>query len=65
VDSYSGWLSVDVEGANGPGSLGTALLSFMDVDLSQDRAVVLDARKAVQVRAEVPQDTDPGASAST
>ncbi|WP_419704153.1 S8 family peptidase [Promicromonospora sp. NFX87] len=61
VDSYSGWLSVDVEGANGPGSLGTALLSFVDVDLSQDRAVVLDARKAVQVRAEVPQDTDPGA----
>ncbi|MFD6139864.1 S8 family serine peptidase [Promicromonospora sp. NPDC060271] len=61
VDSYSGWLSVGVEGANGPGSLGTALLSFVDVDLSQDRAVVLDARKAVQVRAEVPQDTDPGA----
>ncbi|WP_423462349.1 S8 family peptidase [Promicromonospora sp. MS192] len=59
VDSYSGWLSVDVEGANGPGSLGTALLSFVDVDLSQDRSVVLDARKAVQVRAEVPQETDP------
>ncbi|WP_020016260.1 S8 family peptidase [Promicromonospora sukumoe] len=59
VGSYSGWLSVDVEGANGPGSLGTALLSFVDVDLSQDRSVVLDARKAVQVRAEVPQDTDP------
>ncbi|MEV0951879.1 S8 family serine peptidase [Promicromonospora sp. NPDC050249] len=61
VDSYSGWLSVDVEGANGSGSLGTALLSFVDVDLSQDRAVVLDARKAVQVRAEVPQDSDPAA----
>ncbi|PUB29927.1 subtilisin family serine protease [Promicromonospora sp. AC04] len=61
VGSYSGWLSVDVEGANGPGSLGTALLSFVDVDLSQDRSVVLDARKAVQVRAEVPQDTDPAA----
>lgn len=61
VDSYSGWLSVDVEGANGPGSLGTALLSFVDVDLSQDRSVVLDARKAVQVRAEVPQETDPAA----
>ncbi len=61
VDTYSGWLSVDVEGANGPGSLGTALLSFVDVDLSQDRAVVLDARKAVQVRAEVPQDADPAA----
>lgn len=61
VGSYSGWLSVDVEGANGPGSLGTALLSFVDVDLSQDRSVVLDARKAVRVRAEVPQDTDPAA----
>lgn len=59
VGSYSGWLSVDVEGVNGKGSLGTALLSFVDVDLSQDRSVVLDARKAVQVRAEVPQDTDP------
>ncbi|MFJ3403656.1 S8 family serine peptidase [Promicromonospora sp. NPDC090134] len=61
VGTYSGWLSVDVEGANGAGSLGTALLSFVDVDLSQDRAVVLDAREAVQVRAEVPQDTDPAA----
>ncbi len=61
VDSYSGWLTTEVEGANGPGSLGTALLSFMDVDLSQDRTVVLDARKAVQVRAEVPQDSDPAA----
>ncbi|MFI2362318.1 S8 family peptidase [Promicromonospora sp. NPDC019610] len=61
VGSYSGWLSVDVEGAHGPGSLGTALLSFVDVDLSQDRSVVLDARKVVQVQAEVPQDTDPGA----
>ncbi len=61
VGTYSGWLSVDVEGANGPGSLGTALLSFVDVDLSQDRSVVMDARKAVQVEAEVPQDTDPAA----
>lgn len=60
VGTYSGWLSVDVEGANGAGSLGMALLSLVDVDLSQDRTVVLDARKAVQVRAEVPQDTDPG-----
>nr|BFF18813.1 hypothetical protein GCM10025730_23340 [Promicromonospora thailandica] len=59
VDSYSGWLSVDVEGANGPGSQGAALLSFTDVDLSQDRAVVLDARKVVQVQAVVPQETDP------
>lgn len=61
VAAYSGWLSVDVEGANGRGSLGNALLSFVDVDLSEDRTVVLDARKAVQVRAEVPQDTDPAA----
>ena len=61
VGTYSGWLSVDVEGANGPGSLGTALLSFVDVDLSQDRSVVMDARKAVQVEAEVPQETDPAA----
>lgn len=59
VARYSGWLSIDVEGAHGPGSLGNALLSFVDVDLSQDRTVVLDARKVVQVRGEVPQDTDP------
>lgn len=61
VASYSGWLSVDVQGANGPGSLGTALLSFVDVDLSQDRTVVLDARKAVQVQVETPRSADPSA----
>ena len=61
VGTYSGWLSVDVEGANGPRSLGMALLSFVDVDLSQDRTVMMDARKAVQVQAEVPQEADPAA----
>ncbi|MEO3818472.1 S8 family serine peptidase [Plantactinospora sp. B24E8] len=57
--SYSGWLSADVQGANGPHSLGMALLSFTDVSLDQDRTVTLDARKAKQIRAYVPQPGNP------
>ncbi|MFD7278625.1 S8 family serine peptidase [Streptomyces sp. NPDC059862] len=57
VGSYSGWLTADVRGANGPHSLGMALLSFTDVQLDQDRTVTLDGRKARQVLAHVPRQT--------
>ncbi|MET8530341.1 S8 family serine peptidase [Micromonospora sp. NPDC005172] len=56
VGSWSGWISADVRGVHGPRSKGMAILSFVDVDLSADRTVVLDARKARQVQAEVPQE---------
>ncbi|MEU1203546.1 S8 family serine peptidase [Streptomyces sp. NPDC005813] len=55
--SYSGWLIADVQGANGPHSLGMAMLSFTDVQLDQDRTVTLDARKARQILARTPQQT--------
>ncbi|MGW0694925.1 S8 family serine peptidase [Streptomyces sp. NPDC002738] len=55
--TYSGWLTTDVQGANGPHSRGMALLAFNDVQLNQDRTVTLDGRKARQVLARVPQQT--------
>ncbi|MFF3467078.1 S8 family serine peptidase [Streptomyces sp. NPDC002619] len=57
VGNYSGWLTADVRGANGPHSLGMALLAFNDVELDQDRTVSLDGRKARQVLARVPEQT--------
>ncbi|MGN9810213.1 S8 family serine peptidase [Micromonospora sp. BQ11] len=57
--SYSGWLATDVQGANGPRSLGMALLSFTDVNLDQDRTVTLDGRQARQIKAYVPQPGSP------
>ncbi|WP_406506462.1 S8 family serine peptidase [Streptomyces sp. NBC_01602] len=57
VGSYSGWLTADVRGANGPHSLGMALLSFNDVQLDQDRTVTLDGRKTRQILAHVPRQT--------
>ena len=57
VGSYSGWLTADVQGANGPHSLGMALLAFNDVQLDQDRTVTLDGRKTRQILAHVPQQT--------
>ncbi|MEU6421277.1 S8 family peptidase [Streptomyces spiralis] len=57
VGDYSGWLTVDVQGANGPRSLGMALLAFNDVRLDQDRTVTLDGRKARRILARVPKQT--------
>ncbi|MEU6347516.1 S8 family serine peptidase [Streptomyces sp. NPDC046977] len=57
VGTYSGWLTSDVQGADGPHSLGMALLAFNDVRLNQDRTVTLDGRKTRQVLARVPQRT--------
>ncbi|MFD0508926.1 hypothetical protein ACFQ0G_51095 [Streptomyces chiangmaiensis] len=57
VGSYSGWLTADVQGANGPHSRGMALLPFNDVQLDQDRTVTLDGRKTRQILARVPKQT--------
>ncbi|MEO3768791.1 S8 family serine peptidase [Micromonospora sp. B9E7] len=56
VATWSGWISADVRGVNGPRSKGMAMLSFTDVTLDRDRTVTLDARAARQVRAIVPQE---------
>ncbi|MGW3664704.1 S8 family serine peptidase [Streptomyces sp. NPDC005141] len=55
--SYSAWLIADVQGANGPHSLGMAMLSVTDVQLDQDRTVTLDARKARQILARTPRES--------
>ncbi|MFE9813308.1 S8 family serine peptidase [Streptomyces sp. NPDC005548] len=55
--SYSAWLIADVQGANGPHSLGMAMLSFTDVQLDQDRTVTLDGRKARQILAHTPRES--------
>ncbi|MET9669274.1 S8 family serine peptidase [Streptomyces sp. NPDC006475] len=55
--SYSGWIHADVQGANGPHSLGMAVLGFNDVQLDQDRTVTLDGRKARQILARAPKQT--------
>ncbi|MFI1471518.1 S8 family serine peptidase [Streptomyces wuyuanensis] len=57
VGNYSGWLTADVRGANGPRSLGMALLGFNDVRLDRDRTVTLDGRKARRILAHVPRRT--------
>lgn len=57
VGNYSGWLTADVRGANGPRSLGMALLGFNDVRLDRDRTVTLDGRKARRILAQVPRQT--------
>ncbi|MFE6805086.1 S8 family serine peptidase [Streptomyces sp. NPDC057696] len=54
--TYSGWLIANVQGANGPHSLGLALLPFTGAQLDKDRTITLDARKARQVRAHVPKE---------
>ncbi|AWW41389.1 S8 family serine peptidase [Streptomyces cadmiisoli] len=57
VGSYSGWITADVRGANGPKSLGMAVLAFNDVELDRARTVTLDARQARQVTARAPRQT--------
>jgi subtilisin family serine protease len=57
VGSYTGWLVADVQGVNGPHSLGMAMLSFTDTQLDRDRTVTLDASAAHRVLAYVPQES--------
>ncbi|MEV4625352.1 S8 family serine peptidase [Micromonospora sp. NPDC049523] len=61
VGNYSGWLSGDVQGANGPHSLGMAVLPFNDVQLDRDRTVTLDGSKLSRVMAYVPKAATPSA----
>ncbi|MEU5905869.1 S8 family serine peptidase [Micromonospora sp. NPDC047467] len=55
--SYTVVTAADVEGLNGPRSLGLAMLTAPEVDLTTDRVVELDASRARQVKVATPQPT--------
>ncbi|MEW2489092.1 S8 family serine peptidase [Streptomyces sp. NPDC048411] len=52
--SYTAWLSPRVQGAHGPRSVGMALLTVTDIDLTQDRTAVFDGSRARRVAADTP-----------
>jgi hypothetical protein len=49
--------AVDVKGLHGDGSLGLAMLTVPELELTADRVVELDASKARQVKVATPQPT--------
>ncbi|MEU8083568.1 S8 family serine peptidase [Micromonospora sp. NPDC049101] len=55
--SYTVVAAADVQGRNGPRSLGLAMLTVPEVDLSTDRVVELDASRARQVKVATAQPT--------
>ncbi|MEV4120866.1 S8 family serine peptidase [Micromonospora sp. NPDC049645] len=55
--SYTVVTAADVEGLHGPRSLGLAMLTAPEVDLTTDRVVELDAARARQVKVATPQPT--------
>ncbi|WP_081884049.1 S8 family serine peptidase [Micromonospora parva] len=55
--SYTVVAAADVEGLHGPRSLGLAMLTAPEVDLSTDRVVELDAARARQVKVATAQPT--------
>ncbi|MGW4644172.1 S8 family serine peptidase [Sphaerisporangium sp. NPDC004334] len=56
--TYSIWMWGEVQGANGPHSLGVALLAKPSVDLSADTAVTLDAGGARRLSSVLPKGMD-------
>jgi hypothetical protein len=55
--SYTVVTAADVEGLHGPRSLGLAMLTAPEVDLTTNRVVELDAARARQVKVATPQPT--------
>lgn len=55
--SYTVVTAADVEGLYGPRSLGLAMLTAPEVDLTTNRVVELDAARARQVKVATPQPT--------
>jgi subtilisin family serine protease len=55
---YSAVTYLDVPGSHGQDSLGMAMLGNPQISLDHDQDLTLDARKAVEVRAEVPRKTE-------
>ncbi|MCU7729317.1 S8 family serine peptidase [Actinoplanes sp. KI2] len=56
--TYSVVSYAEVAGSHGPDSAGLALLGAPEVVLDHDRSLVLDARKAREVTAQVPRTTE-------
>ncbi len=56
--TYSALTYVEVAGSKGPDSVATALLGDPEIVLDRDRALNLDARKAVEATAQVPRRTE-------
>jgi subtilisin family serine protease len=56
--TYSAFTYVDVAGSHGPDSVGLALLGDPEIVMDHDRTLTLDARQAVEVKAEVPDRTE-------
>ncbi|MDG4756661.1 S8 family serine peptidase [Micromonospora sp. WMMD710] len=54
ASTWAMWMYADVPGANGPHSLGRAVLAAPEVVLDRDREVLLDGRTLVQARAVTP-----------
>ncbi|GAA2514061.1 S8 family serine peptidase [Winogradskya humida] len=61
-DTYTAWLSTDVEGTHGPGSKGLAVLPVTNIALNQDRTVVFDATRARRSTATTPRQSTVAAS---
>ncbi|MFF0435589.1 S8 family serine peptidase [Streptomyces sp. NPDC004327] len=57
--TYSAMMWTDVQGANGPGSLGFALLGNPEVKVDKDTTLVLDGTRAHEVRAVTPKQSSP------
>ncbi|MFD8077276.1 S8 family serine peptidase [Streptomyces sp. NPDC059718] len=55
--SYSVVSTLDVEGRNGPHSLGYAVLTAPEVELRSDRAVELDASRIRRIKVDTPEPT--------
>ncbi|WP_432940905.1 S8 family serine peptidase [Kribbella sp. CA-253562] len=55
--SYTVGATLDVQGSNGPHSLGLAFLMAPEVDLTTDRTVVLDGSRLREVKVATPQPT--------
>ncbi len=56
--TYSAVTYVDVPGSHGPDSQGVALLGNPEIVLDHDQELILDARKAREVSAQVPRTTE-------
>ncbi|AGL16782.1 S8 family serine peptidase [Actinoplanes sp. N902-109] len=54
-DTYTAWLTTDVEGTHGPSSKGLAVLPVAGITLDQDRTVVFDAAEARRSTATTPR----------
>ncbi|TDW87163.1 PA domain-containing protein [Kribbella pratensis] len=56
--TYAGWMYADVPGLDGPHSLGRAVISQPEVDVTQDQTLTFDAAGLRKVAAVTPRPSD-------